>query len=328
MTWKTRVLVVALSAHVAVASAQTKPQAAPPRKAPAPAPIEGSREELLARAAAELSQGHREEAARLFQSVAQRFGSVQALMQLARIQSGNGDATGALASLSQARALAPNSEEVLVAFAQVALAAKNPMPAVHTLQSLTRMCPTAPEYHYQLGVALMLSGDMPAAVEALERAEQLDPNDGLTLVALGLALNDRKLYAEARPPLQRSLELMPDNIDALAALAEAEEGLGALDAAQTHAQRALDRDAAHPGANLVMGLLLMRRERYADARDALLRTVNGNPSNPKAYYQLSLAYSRLGDEATAKKYVDLYQQKLRDVQERVRLLRGESRPGG
>jgi tetratricopeptide (TPR) repeat protein len=282
---------------------------------------------LLARAAGELSQGHRDEAARLYASVADRFGSVQALLQLARIQSGNGDAAGALASLNRARTLAPNSEDVLIALAQVSLAAKNPMPAIATLQALTRMAPTVAEYRYQLGVALMFAGDMSAAIEALEQSEQLDPNNALTLIAFGLALNDRKLYTRAKSYLLRSLEIDSERVESLAALAEAEEGLGEVDAAHTHARRALDRDAAHPNANLVMGMLLMRQARYADARDALLRTINGNPSNPKAYYQLSLAYARLGDEATAKKYVDIYQQKLREAQDRIRALRGEATPG-
>ena len=53
-----------------------------------------------------------------------RTESVRALMQLARTQVQEGKAPAALDSLRKARALAPNSEEVLSAFAQVALTAR------------------------------------------------------------------------------------------------------------------------------------------------------------------------------------------------------------
>src|SRR5918996_204993 len=80
--------------------------------------------------------------------------SVRALMQQARQQSARGDAPGALESLGRAREIAPNSEEVLAAFAQVSLATRTPVPAIVALDALTRICPTVAQYHYLLGVAL------------------------------------------------------------------------------------------------------------------------------------------------------------------------------
>src|SRR5436190_15684136 len=84
--------------------------------------------------------------------------SVRALLQTARRQSADGDAAAAVDSLRQARAIAPNSEEVLNAFAQLALAARMLLPAIVTLDSLTRICPTVAQYHYLLGVAFMEGG--------------------------------------------------------------------------------------------------------------------------------------------------------------------------
>src|SRR5204863_6432360 len=130
--------------------------------------------------------------------VAERFQSVQALLQLARIESGNGDAPRALESLTRALTIAPNSEEVLSAFAQVSLAARLPLRAIAALDPLTRMSPAVAQYHYLFGVALMQIGDMTLAVDSLKAAERLEPDRALTLVALGLALNNRKLYDDAR----------------------------------------------------------------------------------------------------------------------------------
>jgi tetratricopeptide (TPR) repeat protein len=240
-----------------------------------------------------------------------------------------GDPGGAIDTLRSARALAPSSEEVLSAFAQVALGARMLVPAITTLDVLTRMCSTVSQYHYLLGVALMQAGDMAAAVESLQQADRLEPERPLTLIALGLAHNSRKQYADARRALLHALDLEPEDVDALAALAEAEAGAGELAPAEEHARRALARSDSHPTANLVMGIVLMKRERYAEARDALNKAIAADAGSPAAHYQLSLAYARLGDEANARKQVELYQQKLRETEERLQTLRaatsGETR---
>jgi tetratricopeptide (TPR) repeat protein len=279
------------------------------------------RDLALRLAAVEQAAGHPALAERQLRSAIDRFQSVEALLQLARLQSSRKDAAGALESLRRARALAPNAEEVLSASAQVALAARAPVPAILALEPLTRMCPTVAQYPYLLGVALMQAGDTLAAVDPLQAAERLEPDRALTLVALGLALNGRKRYAEAKPALLYALQLEPENVEATAALAEAEDGLGELADAEAHAARALAGAPGHPTANVVLGLVRMKQERYAEARDALERAVAGDPGSPKAHYQLSLAYSRLGDEASARKHVELYQAKLKEIEQRVNQIR-------
>jgi tetratricopeptide (TPR) repeat protein len=140
-------------------------------------------------------------------------------------------------------------------------------------------------------------------------------------LALGLALNNRKEYADARSVLRRSLDLQPESVEVVAALAEADAGLGNFDEAARYAQRALERAPAGATANLVMGLVHLERRNYTDARDALLRAVAADPESPKATYQLSLVYARLGDDANSQRYLDAYRENLRGVEERIRLLR-------
>jgi tetratricopeptide (TPR) repeat protein len=246
---------------------------------------------------------------------------VRLLMQLARLQAGDGDAVGALATLDRARALAPNAEEVLAAIGQVSLAARAPVPAILALEPLTRIAPTVAQHHYLLGVALMQAGDMPPAVDSLREAERLEPARAMTLIALGIALNNRKVFAEAQSALQRALELEPDNIEAVAALAEAEEGLDDLDAADLHAARALARAPRHPTANLVAGMVRMKRGLYSEARDALERAASADPESPKTHYQLSLAYARLGDTAASARSLELYRLKLRAMETRLEEVR-------
>jgi tetratricopeptide (TPR) repeat protein len=296
----------------------TSAQTAPPSRKAAPVP---DRAVLLKQAADAQQAGDNAQAMRLFQLAGDRYHSVRAYLDLARLQARGKDPSAAMATLTKAREIAPNSEDVLSAYAQLALASKQPMTAVLTLMPLTRMCPSVAQYQYLLGVGLMAIGDMPAAADALDQANRLEPDRALTLLALGLALNNRKLFAEAKTALVRSLELQPDSTEATAALAEAEAGLGDFDSAMTHARQALERAPSNATANLVVGLVALERRTYPAARAALLSANKADPDSPKVLYQLSLVFARLGDDASARRYVELYQEKLRTVEERIKALR-------
>jgi len=287
---------------------------------------------VLNEAAAALSAGRRAEAKRLYKEAADRFQSVEALMQLARLQSGDGDAPGAMASLQAARVLAPNSEEVLSALAQFALGARLPVPAAGALEALTRMCPDVAQYHYLLGVALMTAGDMVRATGALQAADRIEPGRALTLAALGLALNSRKQFAEAKAALARSLELAPDSPPTIGALAEAEASLGELEAAERDARRALAASPEEATAHLVIGIVRFEQQRYPEARDAFVKAAAADPRSAKADYQLSLVYARLGDSAAAERSLESYRRKLAQVDENIKAMRAATfpaaRPGG
>jgi tetratricopeptide (TPR) repeat protein len=278
-------------------------------------------DKALQLASVERAAGHLVQAEQQLRSVADRFKSVRALLQLAELQSQQKNGAGSLASLRQARALAPNSEDVLGAYAEALLASPTPDAAIPVLGALTRISPMVARYQYLAGIAVLGAGDAPAAVLFLQEAMRLEPDQAPTLIALGRALNRSQLYSEAKPHLLRGLSLMPDSVEAVAALAEAEEGLGELKDAEEHARWALARSGNDATANLVVAMVLMKQERFAEARDALLKAAAADPSSPKAYYQLSLAYARLDDPVSSQKHRSLYDQKLKERRERVKEVR-------
>lgn len=266
-------------------------------------------------AALERAAGDLDAAAEQFRAVAERHDSVRALLELARIAAGRRDYDTSLGALRQALQLAPNSEAVLRAHAEVSMAAGAPIPAAWTLEPLARMHPEVTEYPYLLGVARLAVADSAGAAEALRRALALDPQRPLTLIALGLARNNQKQFDEAREVLTRALRLQPDNPEALAALAQAEEGRGELKRAERHARRALDRSPGHPLAQLVIGMVSMKRGDYAAAREALGAAIAGDPRSVKAHYQLSLAYARLGDRESSARHLALYREAFAELEE-------------
>ena len=303
-------------------------QAAPGPKAPAPVSADQTgrvdTNALITRAGEALNRADRAEAKRLLTEAGERGHSVRALMQLARLYAEEGNATGAAGALRSALALAPNSEDVLASFAELSLTVHAPVQAILTLESLTRLCPSEPRYAYQLGVGLMMAGDMPAATDALRKANTLDPDRPLTLLALGLAYNHQKLYTDARALLRRALDLDPESLETLAALSEAEAGTGDLASAERDATRALSRAGSNATANLVIGMVRMSQQRYPEARDALLAAATADPKSAKPEYQLSLVFSRLGDQAAADQHLAQYREKLRALEAAVEALHKHS----
>jgi tetratricopeptide (TPR) repeat protein len=259
---------------------------------------------------------------------ATRLNSARGWIELARSQAGRRDFPAALRSLERARALAPNSEEIASAYAQVALNQRQYAPAIRALEPLVAMCPTVAQYRYMLGVAYLQLGDDADAVTALEHAQRIEPDRPPTLLALGLALSQGKRYKDAVPLLQRAMTLAPDNVDVVAALAEAELGAGDTTRAMSDATRALAQSPGHGTANLVMGMLLLDSNRAAESRAALEKAVAASPDSPKAHYQLSLACARLGDHASADAERAAYQRALREAEARVKALRRPESPMG
>ncbi len=291
------------------------PQTAPDRAA------------LLTRANDALQRGNRAEAKQLLATAGGRHGSVRAWLQLARLESEDGRAPEAMRALGAARALAPNAEEVLAAFAELSLRVRAPVQGILALESLTRMYPGEARYAYLLGVGLMTAGDMPAAIDVLRKANAIEPDRPLTLLALGLAFNNQKQFTDARPLLRRALDLDPASLESLAALAEAEAGDGDIGSAERDAGRVLERDRANATANLVLGMVRMAQQRYGEARDALTAASAADPRSPKADYQLSLVYTRMGDQASAERHLDLYRQKLRALEAAIKALHEAGRGG-
>jgi protein O-GlcNAc transferase len=269
-----------------------------------------------------LREGRDDQAAPHLRALIEQTDSVAARLQLARLHGRSGDPASGVEVLLAALAAAPNSEELLFSFAELTLAARAPARAVLALDPLARMSPAIARYPYLLGVARMQLGDLGGAVAALERAAELEPDRALTQIALGLVLNREKRFDQARAALERALRLEPGNLDAIAALAESEEGLDQLDFAERHAQEVLASRPRHPTANLVLGTVRMKQDRFEEARDALVVAVAGEPDSPKAHYQLSLAYARLGDAEASRRHRESYREATAAIERRALELSG------
>jgi tetratricopeptide (TPR) repeat protein len=145
------------------------------------------------------------------------------------------------------------------------------------------------------GVALHQGGDVAAAVESYRRALRADPRHALAFNNLGVALADLGEGAAAREALQRATQLDPSLVRARLNLARwhqrGRDALGALAVLREllafHPQLA---DAWHE-----MGLALLALDRSDEARDAVGRAIEHDPSHAEARYTLAEVLGSLGD---------------------------------
>lgn len=181
-----------------------------------------------------------------------------ALFQLGRM-------ADALAALSHARALAPESVEVLCNLGSVLLAGGETLSALATLEAAVRIAPAHPAALNGLGNARRATGD---------------------------GVGARDAYAA-------TARAAPGYVGGWCNLAAAELELGDAPAAERAAREAVARAPGHPDALLVLGHALAARRRHAEARDAYEAGARSAPRDARLAYHAGLMHEELGQPALA-----------------------------
>jgi tetratricopeptide (TPR) repeat protein len=225
--------------------------------------------------------------------------TVTAMQAQARKVAQSGQYQKSAVVLRQALLWAPNSTELLYDYGVVELHLGAPVETVRALRAATRLEADNAQYLYVLGLAHLWTGDLDSGSVVLRRVTELEPQKAAAHLALAVALHDQKKFDESSLALDRVLALDPGNTEGLYLLSDIAQNRGDLDRAALLARRALERRPGHPGANLVLGIAMMKQEKWADARNALESAAAADPGSPRVQYQLSILYSRLDEPEKA-----------------------------
>ncbi len=240
-------------------------------------------------------------------------GSAAADLALARDALAKGEAKRTLEHARRALDSAPSSEVLLRFYATVALDAGLTSVAAPSVETLARMDPESGDYAFMVGRVWMQFGKTGEASEALLRAVELAPDLLPARRELALALSAESRFESSKQHLEIYLTALEDpwqDLDAQAALAEAEERLGDATAAEGRADRVLEADPGHARARLVRGLVLAGRGEFELARAELEQSIAADPKLAQAHYRLSFACARLGDRECADRHLALYRRAL------------------
>ncbi len=146
--------------------------------------------------------------------------------------------------------------------------------------------------HDRLGAALeeraILNSD---TEQAYRRAIDLDPQFAVAHVHLARLLRKMKRAGEAEPYYRRATELAND-APTLVLIADALQSEQRYDDSEPLLRRAIEIDARNPGAQFLMGRMLVVKKRYQEAEPFLQSAIEVSPRSFSPYYILGSAYLR------------------------------------
>jgi Flp pilus assembly protein TadD len=156
------------------------------------------------------------------------------------------------------------------------------------------------------GIGMLLQGDLKGAEYAFRRVTEAEPSYADGWLNVGRALIQEGETEAARPFVEKSLALVPTLARGRFFLAMVQKAAGDYDGAlaslnQTVSQYPRDRVAL----NQVARILFLKR-RYADAVATLEKTLDVDPEDLQAHYNLMLCYRGLGQTDKAEREQKLF----------------------
>jgi len=205
-----------------------------------------------------------------------------------------------------------------------ALEARTPeLAAAHYRAALVKARHDTERFHAYLGLgsALGALGRSHEAVEALEEARTLRPEDGKALLLLGLAYAGDGQPDEAVATLEDAARRKPDLPEVHYNLGLLYERLGWHEQAASAERRVLRLDPGHTAARLSLAVALFHLRSYPESIEEFRRVVAADGENARAVYGLGLALLYAGDARAAadeqRRLADLDEALADDLHERL-----------
>lgn len=220
-----------------------------------------------------------------------RFGQIAQLLEA-------GDARAAEPLARDARRALPRVAEAARLHGIALLMLGHAPDARNALQDAVRLAPDDYLAQCNLAAAAMACGDAAAAVAILQKVAGDHPDDAGIRNNLANALRATGDDARARDEYLAALTVAPGHPGASLNLAAVELSLGMLDDAEQRL-RALLEHQQHPQGFLLLGNVLHRRGRFADAEAAYLRGAQLAPEAAEFPYQAGLMADEQGHYAAA-----------------------------
>jgi tetratricopeptide (TPR) repeat protein len=181
-----------------------------------------------------------------------------------------------------------------------------------------------PAQRFRLGMSYYGYGDFERALEQLQRVRKEAPATPEVVFYLGSILIELKRPEEARPFLLAELKRDPSSYKAMTKMADLEYLAGQDDLCRQWLEKSMALNGQWFETHMVYGRLYNRLGEYEQAVKSLEACVREEPEYPKAYFQLSNAWRRLGNEEKARQYLDRFNRLQDAAVSRVQKARGMS----
>jgi tetratricopeptide (TPR) repeat protein len=249
---------------------------------------------------AEFKQGHFQAAiSPLTQALAADPNNMQARTLLGLSCYGSKRFEEASKHLALAAKSDPGNTELHQLLAQSCLSARKYSCAFDEFQQIERQDPNSAAAHILTGEALDGLGRTPEAIAELEAAAKVNPREPEVNFGLGYLYWKQHQYDDAKSAFESELSLDPDHAQALAYLGDIELKASDPEKALRLLEKAVHQRTDIRIAYVDLGAILTGQKRYQEAKAALQRAVQLDPSRPDAHFRLARLYQLTGSRAAA-----------------------------
>jgi tetratricopeptide (TPR) repeat protein len=171
-----------------------------------------------------------------------------------------------------------------------------------------RICeqnPRAAAAHVGLGEIALEQWDFEEAEKQAEAALKINPYQVAARVLLAAVRMTERRYEDAAAVARQALETNPNSIEALGVLAAAQLRAGDKLASQDTQARALKINPKPSVMHHVLGVWLAAGRQFADARQHFAKAIEFAPTWPEPHTELGLLYMETGDEASARRVLEV-----------------------
>ena len=187
----------------------------------------------------------------------------------------------------------PDPAEILYGEARAAADAGRCGEAQSLYRQLLAAHPAHVRARNNLALLLDAEGSHQAALVELDRALEIDAENGTLLVNRGALLGAMGRYAAAERDLKKVLRVEPANAEALFNLGVVMTKKGLWGEAIPHLRRAVEMEPARGAAFYYLGEALNHVDDLGGALSSYQRAAELQPGNPRALYGLGIIYDRL-----------------------------------
>ena len=249
-----------------------------------------------------VSAGRLPEARRAFERASSSAVDDQAAAQaLALVQLQMGESEPALGILTRITMRSPQNAPLRVTLAQALAAAGRPEEAVQELEQAHALAPNDPQLTFALASGYLRVKNLAAAEKLFAKVAAARPVP-YTHVLIGRTYRDFRFFDQARAALRRALKMDPKTPRAhyyLGTAAVMEEGIVRLDEAIAEFKEELAISPGDAPATLRLGMALVEARRDAEALPVLERAVKVPSPSPDAWLYLGRSQLALGRAAEA-----------------------------
>jgi tetratricopeptide (TPR) repeat protein len=218
-----------------------------------------------------------------------------------------GHKSQALTELEQVLKTAPGDTEARLARATLLRDSSDPKQldlALSDLKDLADHQPRSEIVHYNLGLAYLAKGQLPAAQAELKESAALKADYAAPRLILGTIAEGRRDFSEALRISAEILQTSPDNTQAKLLHASGLTGIGSYDQARRELEDILRVRPASREANLLLAKLELKQKKYQDAEARLQRSYQVGSSDLRPLEGLVEVYLGEGSQQKAEHLLD------------------------